>query len=113
MKTSKELIERLQSDEAFVKEFDEALKSKRESGAKNVYECFIPVAADYGYAVSKEEMDAFAAERSEELSEEELGKLSGGTACVAASWGLLVATGLLSALTAASAIATALSDDDE
>ena len=81
MKTSKELIERLQTDEAFAKEFDEALKARRESGAKNVYECFIPVAAEYDYAISKEEMDAFMAEHAEEMSEEELGKLSGGS-CV-------------------------------
>ena len=81
MKTSKELFERLKTDEAFAKEFNEALVAKREAGAKSYYETFIPAAAERGYELSKEELDAVMNAQDSELSPEELGKVAGGTSC--------------------------------
>ena len=50
-----------------------------------VSEPFIPAANDLGYELSKEEVDAIIESQSEVLSEEELGKVSGGTSCMTAS----------------------------
>ena len=77
MKTSRELIERLNADKAFAKEFNEAVKAKRKSGAKDNSGAFISTAADFGYEISREELEAMAAS-SEEMSNEELSKLAGG-----------------------------------
>ena len=85
MKTSKELFERLQKDEEFSKEYNEAIIAKREAGATSYYETFIPAANEFGYELSKEEVDAIIESQSEVLSEEELGKVSGGTSCMIAS----------------------------
>ena len=85
IKTSKEFFERLEKDEEFAKEVDEALKSKRESGAKNYYETFIPVAEEKGYKVTAEDIDAVVEQASQELTEEELGKVAGGTSCLPAT----------------------------
>lgn len=81
MKTAKELFERLKTDEAFAKEFAEALKTKREAGAKSYYETYIPAAAERGYELSKEELDEIINAQETELSPEELGKVAGGTSC--------------------------------
>ncbi|MBR5088789.1 MAG: Nif11-like leader peptide family RiPP precursor [Ruminiclostridium sp.] len=81
MKSAKELFERLKTDEAFAKEFSEALTAKREAGAKSVYETFIPAAAERGYELSKEELDEVINTQESELSPEELGKVAGGTSC--------------------------------
>ena len=82
MKSSKELFEKLSSDKDFYDEFNAALIAKREAGAETYYETLIPTAHDYGYEVTKEEVDAILEKYSDELSEEELGKVSGGTSCV-------------------------------
>ena len=79
MKTLKELIERLQSDEAFAKEYTEAVKAKQDPDVKDVYGTIIPVAAQFGYEVTKKDIDEMLASASEELSAEELGKVAGGT----------------------------------
>lgn len=84
MKTSKEFFERLQSDEAFAKEVTDAVAAKREAGATSYYETFIPVAADLGYEITKEDLDAVNAASVAELSDEELGKVAGGTSCLTA-----------------------------
>ena len=81
MKSAKELFERLKTDEAFAKEFAEALKVKREAGAKNYYETMIPTANEFGYEVTKEDLDETMAVHEAELSPEELGKVAGGSAC--------------------------------
>ena len=82
MKSSKELFERLSKDEAFAKEFATAITAKREAGAANYFETVIPAAADFGYEISEEEVQAIADAQKEELSEEELGKVAGGTSCI-------------------------------
>lgn len=81
MKTSKEFIERLNSDKAFNEELNEKLKAKRESGATSVYETLIPAASELGYTITEEEVDAMKAQAESELSEEELGKVAGGGSC--------------------------------
>ena len=86
MKTSKELIERLESDEAFKKEIEEAVKAKQGAGEETI-DAMISAAADFDYAITKEELEVAKAANSEEMSEEELGKLSGGSVC----WYWLVA----------------------
>ncbi|MBR5088791.1 MAG: hypothetical protein IK093_05135 [Ruminiclostridium sp.] len=90
MKTAKELFERLKTDEAFAKEFSEALTAKREAGAKSVYETFIPAATERGYELSKEELDEVLNAQEAELSPEELGKAAGGTSCVIAYGGMVL-----------------------
>ena len=82
MKTSKEFFERLKTDEAFAKEVGEKIAAKREAGAANYYETIIPVAEELGYEVKKEELDAINEAQNSELSEEELGKVSGGGSCL-------------------------------
>ena len=82
MKSSKEFFERLKNDEAFSKEVAEAIIAKREAGAANYYETYIPVANERGYELSKEELDTILAASTEELTEEELGKVAGGTSCL-------------------------------
>ena len=79
VKTARELSERLQSDEAFAEKFKAAVKAVRQSGAKDKYDAFCSAAAEYGYAVSREELDEVAQRNGEEVSEEELGKLAGGS----------------------------------
>ena len=95
MKSSKELYERLKTDEDFAKEFTEAVIAKKEAGAANYFETVIPAAADFGYEISEEEVQAIADAQSQELSEEELGKVAGGTSCLPATAGisLVVTTG--------------------
>ena len=83
MKTAKELFERLKTDEAFAKEFSEALTAKREAGAKSYYETIIPVAEERGYMVTKEDIDEMLKVHDEELSPDELGKVAGGASCIA------------------------------
>ena len=80
MKTSKEFIERLQSDEAFAGEIAQAIKAGTEKDA-DYKSVLIAVAQEHGYKLSKEELDEMEA-RYEELSDEELGKVAGGTSPV-------------------------------
>ena len=108
MKKSKELFERLKTDEAFAKEFSEALAAKREAGAKSYYETFIPAAAERGYELSRAELDEVMNAQDAELSPEELGKAAGGTSCLPAT----VWIGSVLGLTIAGAgVVITLSDD--
>ena len=92
MKTSKEFFERLQTDTDFANEVKEAINLKREDGATNYYETFIPVAAERGYTVTAEDLDIIAEQQTSELSEEELGKVAGGTSCIPWTYGLAMLT---------------------
>ena len=92
MKTAKELFERLKTDEAFAKEFSEALTAKREAGAKSYYETIIPAAEERGYELSKEELDEILKAQDSELSAEELGKVAGGGSCVTLVIGTIMLT---------------------
>ena len=79
MKTSKEFIERLQSDEEFAKEVAEKVREKAEAGATDYKEIWIPIAAEYGYEITGEELDELNDKALNELSVDELGKVAGGT----------------------------------
>ena len=82
MKTAKEFIERLQSDEAFAKAVSDGIQAKKDAGAKGYIEALLPVAAELGYEITAEQVEALRAKQSETISEEELGKAAGGTACL-------------------------------
>ena len=81
MKTAKEFIEKLKNDEAFSKQVNDGIQAKKAAGAKDYTEALLPVAAELGYEITQEQVEAFNAKRSEAISEEELGKAAGGTAC--------------------------------
>lgn len=79
MKTSKEFFERLQSDEAFAQEIMEKTKGKSESDGQDYKAIWIPLAAEYGYELKGEELDEMYEKATAEMTDEELGKVAGGT----------------------------------
>ncbi len=81
MKSSNDFFQRLKTDEAFAKDVADAIQKRREEGATNYYETFIPVAEERGYEITKEELDALYEAQTAEMSEEELGKVAGGASC--------------------------------
>ncbi len=78
MKTAQEFFYRLRNDMDFANQITEAFKAKRSEGAKSYSEALIPIAAEAGYELTAEDVDAVIAKNSEEISDEELGKISGG-----------------------------------
>ena len=99
MQTVKDLFERLKTDEAFAKEFSDAVQAKGAPDADNIYGALIMTAEEYGYTVTKEDIDEFVNSQDIELDAEELGKAAGGTVLtlVLASGGALAfASGVLS-----------------
>ncbi len=78
MKSAKELFERLKTDKEFAKQFNDLVQAKRASGANNYYDIMIPAAAELGYELTREALDEMIKQNSEEISEEELGTISGG-----------------------------------
>ena len=103
MKTAKEFVEKLGSDEAFAKQVNDAIQAKKDAGAKDYTEALLPVAAELGYEITKEQVEALRARQSEEIGEEELGKAAGGTSC--ATWTVTTVT------TAATTTTTAVSSN--
>ncbi len=101
MKSSKELFERLQKDEEFAKQFADLVQSKRDSGAKNYYETLIPAASELGYELTMETVDEFLQQNYGEISEEELGKVAGGSPIIVTLLGAISigATGGLAYIT--------------
>ena len=97
MKTAKEFVERLQNDEAFVKAVNDGIEARKNAGAKDYTEALIPVAAELGYEITVEQVEALRKKQSEVISEEELGKVAGGTSCLTAA----VVLGTLAAYTSA------------
>ena len=80
MKTLKELVADLQNNEAFAEKFNDALKVKPEEELrKDPNGAFIAAAAEFGYEVGPEELKELEETQKEVLSEEELGKVAGGT----------------------------------
>jgi len=81
MKTAKELIEKLKTDEAFAKEFAQAFVAKLEAGAENNSETLITTANESGYELAEADISEVMKSQAEdsEVSEEELGKVAGGT----------------------------------
>jgi len=103
VKTSKEFFDRLRTDKDFADEISVALQQKREVGAKSYYETLIPVANERGYELSREDIDSAFTQSADEMSEEELGKIAGGTSCLPATLGVSASITILSIATAISA----------
>ena len=82
MANTKELFERLVNDQEFATRFAEEVKAQRESGAASAYEAIAPVASTYGYEVTEEELSMIDSGTDEVISDEELGKVAGGTSCL-------------------------------
>ena len=104
MKTSKEFIKRLKSDEAFAKEVNEKIQAKKDAGAKDYTEALLTVASELGYEITAEQVEALRAKQSEAISEEELGKAAGGTGCTWTTY-LILAGSLASVGTGFAAVA--------
>lgn len=85
MKTSREFWERLGEDTAFAEEVNKQIESR----GGDLYS-LVDIAGENGYELTKEEIDGLSKKSMEELSDEELGKVAGGT------WGAtLVISGFL------------------
>ena len=79
MNTSKEFFERLQNDEAFAQEVGAKVKEKMDAGETDYKALWLPIANEYGYELTEEELDERYEAAAGELSDEELGKVAGGT----------------------------------
>jgi len=101
MKTTKEFFERLQSDETFAKEISEAYKAKVEAGEQDYKAIIIPIAAEKGYELTEDELDEIYEAKCAELTEEELGKVAGGSTPICG--GIMLSFFTLDVLTAISA----------
>ena len=83
MKTFQELIEDLKRDPALVESFNKEIAAKAQAGGEaDPCKVMAAVAAEQGYAVRPEEIEALATAQQEKMSEEELGKVAGGTLVV-------------------------------
>ena len=78
MKTAKEYIERLESDKDFAAQVKEKLKAAKDAGAEDMFAAVSAAAKELGYEISPEQIKEISAQ-SEDISEEELGKVAGGT----------------------------------
>ena len=94
MKTAKEYIERMQSDKDFAAQTAEKVKAAKDAGAEDLFAAASAAAKDLGYEISPEQIKEISAQ-SEDISEEELGKVAGGTSCP-----LLITTGVILIITA-------------
>ena len=79
MKTTKEFFDRLASDEPFAKEIGEKAKARIETGVTDYKALWIPLAAEYGYELTADELDEKHDSLTADMSEEELGKVAVGT----------------------------------
>ena len=82
MNGTKAFFDRLNSDSVFASQVDEELNAAREAGASSYLETVIPVAEAHGYKITEEELANMIEGQSEVISEEELGKVAGGTSCI-------------------------------
>lgn len=80
MKTFEEFQEKVMNDEEFYKEFSALVKEEKNAGAANMFEGTAKAAAKLGYDVSEDQIRT-AAESINRISEEDLGKVSGGAVC--------------------------------
>lgn len=81
MASASELFSRLREDPEFVNGFAAKVKAVMESSEDkddNV-SAIIKTASEYGYEVTPEDIEAQKTQLSEELSEDELGKVAGGS----------------------------------
>ena len=109
MKTSKEFFERLQTDNAFANEVSDKLKTKAAAGETNYKSACISLAAEYGYELTEAELDEINEKASNELSDEELGKVSGGTTPIC----LMIGLGTLVTAATATYVITCVRDGED
>lgn len=90
MKTAKDFFEDIKKDQDLAATIGEALKAKLDGKTDDdaVASAFSEVAADNGYELTPEEVKTYGEDLSEDLSEEELGKVAGGSLLFALSTGL-------------------------
>lgn len=98
MKSAELFIERLRNDGSFSNAVGQVVHREREAGVSDYREAIITAAAEFGYEINKKELDDIYSRQMTELSEEELGKVSGGTSCLSILISFSVATSF-SALT--------------
>ena len=79
MKTAKEYIERMRSDKDFAAQMNEKTRALLDAGEKDAFAAVSRAAKELGYELSPEQVREINLEN-EDISEEELGKLAGGTA---------------------------------
>ena len=68
MKTAKEFIERMQSDEAFAAQMREKVAAAKEAGAEDLFAAVSAAAAELGYEISAEQIKALNAAQSEDVA---------------------------------------------
>ena len=83
MKTAKEYIEKMRSDKDFAAQMSEKVKALQEAGEKDLFAAISKAAQELGYEISPAQVKDIN-QVSEDISEEELGKLAGGAACLTA-----------------------------
>ena len=81
MKTAKEYVERMHSDKEFAAQLIEKVKAVRAAGEKDIFVAISKAARELGYEVSPEQVMEIN-KSGEDISEEELGKIAGGTSCI-------------------------------
>lgn len=82
MGTFNEYIEKLKNDEEFANKINTAFASEIEAGETDPDKILISTAEKFGYSVTEEEIKAFREQNKEAvsaLSEEEMGKVAGGS----------------------------------
>ena len=104
MKTAKEYIERMRSDKDFAAQMNEKVKALLDAGEKDAFAAVSKAAKELGYEISPEQVREIN-KPNEDVSEEELGKLAGGTSCTAA-----IATAVMWASAASVAVGATMSE---
>lgn len=69
----------------------------------------IPAAADFGYELTREELDGMINAQDAELTVDDLGKAAGGTSCLSAT--IWVGIGIIAFPFVATGITIAITDD--
>ena len=103
MQTTSEFFERLRTDKAFYDEFGAKLTERLQANDKPYLEVFAGLGAEYGYDIKDDELKELEA-AGEDLSEEELGKVSGGLTPFATLSALVSLVSIWSAATVVSHI---------
>ena len=104
MKTAKEYVERMRGDKAFAAQMNEKVKALLDAGEKDAFSAVSKAAKELGYEISPEQVREIN-KPNEDVSEEELGKLAGGTSCTAA-----IATAVMWASAASVAVGATMSE---
>ena len=86
MKTTKELIERIQDDAAFADEIRAKVADKRDAGAKDHVEAFKEAVAELGYEATDEDIEAYRTSRGVELEDDVLTMVAGGGCAKPSLW---------------------------